>query len=590
MNKKKNNNLHCITKDKKKNNNLHCITKDNNNNNNNNLHCITKDNNNNLHCITKDDDNNLHCITKDNNSTVLLDKTKILNKNNDIITNTENLWINKYKPILISDIIGNKEQISTFKKWLCDIKINKCQSILISGNQGLGKTLTIKLILEENNYIVRIINPNDIKDHRIYDDFNDYYNFINSIYSKINFKNNKNNKIALIFDETENITLTSEKKYVMDIYKNNNKLKSFPLIFISNNQHSKLLNDLKKNCLEINFKFPSNSELSTLIFNILNKENIKLENNIDPDILLNKIIIFSQYDIRRLINILQELSYHLINNTITNNNIDEFINKSRKKNIDIGLFESTEKILNNYLDYETIIKLYESEKVLLPLMIHENYIKKILSIKNDPIKNDLIKNEPIKNELIKYENEDGMQIYNDKNWHNIIYNIVKISDSLSRGDNIETSIYTDQNWYLQTIHGFYTCINTSFWINKNKNNLKKNKVNPFDECSKFNINNIKFSADLNKTSLKNINRKNILNLSKIINNKSNQEILMLNKICNYFIENNQEKKLINKLNGYNKDISIKEIELCLKIDKTTEFNILASKDKKRISKQIHGLI
>ena len=116
----------------------------------------------------------------------------------------------------ISEIIGNKEQINIFKKWLNDIKINKCQSILISGNQGLGKTLTIKLILEENNYIVRIINPNDIKDHRIYDDFNDYYNFINSIYSKINFKNNKNKKIALIFDETENITLTSEKKYVMD--------------------------------------------------------------------------------------------------------------------------------------------------------------------------------------------------------------------------------------------------------------------------------------------------------------------------------------------------------------------------------------
>ena len=30
--------------------------------------------------------------------------------------------------------------------------------------------------------------------------------------------------------------------------------------------------------------------------------------------------------------------------------INEFIEKSREKNIDIGLFDSTEKILNNYLD------------------------------------------------------------------------------------------------------------------------------------------------------------------------------------------------------------------------------------------------
>jgi hypothetical protein len=127
---------------------------------------------------------------------------------------------------------------------------------------------------------------------------------------------------------------------------------------------------------------------------------------------------------------------------------------------------------------------------------------------------------------------------------------------------------------LQNIHGFYTCLNTSFWINKDKFNYKIQNED------------IKFSSDLNKTSLKNINRKNIVNLSKIINNKSNQEILMLNKICNHLIHVNKENELIHILNGYSKEISIKEIELCLKIDKTTEFNTLASKDKKRITKQM----
>jgi len=449
------------------------------------------------------------------------------------------LWINKYKPLTLNNIIGNVNQIKSIKEWLINLSNNKNQGIIISGNQGLGKTLTIKLLLNELNYIPRIINPNEIKDHRILDDFNDYYNFVNSVYSKINFKDNKINKIALIFDETENITLTSEKKYIMDIFKNNNKVKSFPLIFISNNQHSKLLNDLKKSCKEILFVNPTNEELVHLIKNISSAEKIIWEN----DNLINKLILFAQNDIRRLINLFQELSYHLLNGRVTNLKMDEFIEKSREKNIDIGLFDSTERILNNYLDYETIIKLYESEKVLLPLMIHENYLKKILNKSKD-------------------------------SWQNIIYNIVKVSDSLSRGDNIETSIYTDQNWYLQNIHGFYTCLNTSFWICKNISNYKINKED------------IKFSSDLNKTSLKNINRKNIINLSKIINNKSNNEILMLNKICNHLIQEGKEEEPLKILNGYNKDISIKEIELCLKIDKTTEFNTLASKDKKRINKQI----
>jgi replication factor C subunit 1 len=461
------------------------------------------------------------------------------------VMNTE-LWINKYKPQDINQIIGNTEQIKKFKEWLMNLSQNKSQGIIISGNQGLGKTLTIKLILEKLNYIVRIINPNEIKDHRILDDFYDYYNFVNSIYSKIQFNDMKSKKIVLIFDETENITLTSEKKYIMDIYKENNKNKSFPLIFISNNQHSKLLNDLKKGCMEINFNSPSNEELIGLIKKISAKENIVWEN----DKYINKLICLSQNDIRRLINIFQELSYHMMRNNnkwyITDSIINEFINKSREKNIDIGLFDSTGRILNNYLDYDTIMKLYESEKVLLPLMIHENYLKKILNKTKDK-------------------------------WSNIIGNIVKISDSLSRGDNIETSIYTDQNWYLQNIHGFYTCLNTSYWINKKTNNHSNYKIEP---------ENIKFSSDLNKTSLKNINRKNIINLSKIVNNKTNVEILMLNKICNHLIQNNKEDELIKILNGYNKDITIKEVELCLKIDKTTEFNTLASKDKKRITKQI----
>lgn len=156
------------------------------------------------------------------------------------------LWINKYKPSNINNVIGNTSAINLIKSWLNNIN-NHSQSIIITGNQGIGKTHIIKLILEEYNYIIRIINPSDIKDHRILDDFNDYYNHKNSIYSKINFNNNNmNRKIALVFDEIENITLNSEKKYVMNIYKENNKSKSFPLIFISNNQHSKLLNDLKK--------------------------------------------------------------------------------------------------------------------------------------------------------------------------------------------------------------------------------------------------------------------------------------------------------------------------------------------------------
>jgi len=449
----------------------------------------------------------------------------------------ETLWVNKYRPNSLQQIIGHKNQIKKIKDWLQSLKLKaKNNAIIISGNHGIGKTLTVKLILEDSGYIVRIINPSEIKDFRNLDDFDEYYNQNNSIISKLNFYDNKN-KVALIFDETENISLNSEKKYIMDIFKENNKTNSFPLVFISNNQHSKLLNDLKKNCEEIRFYSPSTLEIKNLIKHISLNEKFLISDNEE---LYEKIINYSQFDIRRLINILQELSFHF-KEILTAGSLEEFFEKSRKKNVDVGLYEATGKLINQYLDHETIFKLYESEKVLLPLMIHEHYIKKILSHSNQP-------------------------------WEKIIYSLVKTSDSISRGDNIETSIYTDQNWYLQNIHGFYTCLNTSFWINR------------YSSGQKLSSDKMKFSSDLNKTSLKNINRKNINNLLKIVPNKSIEEIIFINQLANNFIKNNYEDKLITILQSYKKDITVKELELFLKIDKTQEFTTLTSKEKKKISK------
>jgi len=105
----------------------------------------------------------------------------------------DKLWVNKYRPKYLNEVIGNKDQIDNIKKWILNLNTNKNQAIIISGIHGIGKSLTIKLIFEELNYLIRIIYPNEIKDHRSYDDFNDYHNFTNSIYSKIYFESFKSN-------------------------------------------------------------------------------------------------------------------------------------------------------------------------------------------------------------------------------------------------------------------------------------------------------------------------------------------------------------------------------------------------------------
>ena len=91
---------------------------------------------------------------------------------------------------------------------------------------------------------------------------------------------------------------------------------------------------------------------------------------------------------------------------------------------------------------------------------------------------------------------------------------------------------------------------------------------------------------MNKTSLKNINRKNISNLTKIVSKKSIFEILMLCKLTNELLNKKQSQIIINILKKYKKDIDIKDVELCLKIDKTIDFMILSTKDKKELNNLI----
>ena len=442
-----------------------------------------------------------------------------------------NHFTEKYSPKTVNEIVGNKSSISKYDKWIKNIKDRNENFLIISGKNGIGKTIISKILLDSYDYQPIIIYPEDIKNYRQNDEFNDFYNLENSINKKINFKNVKTKKIALIFDDTETITLTSEKKYIMNIFKNKIN-SSIPIIFICNNNHSKLLNDLKKNCQEIKFYSPSSYDLKSFIKKICKSEKIKIENDDNIDTLIE----LSQYDIRRLLNLLEDFSYNY--KSLSTKNITKFNKQTLLKDTNIGLYEATGKLLNEELDFDDIYKVYESEKVLLPLMIQENYYKKICNSKNS-----------LKQKLDS---------------------IVSISDSISFGDNVETSIYTDQNWYLQEIHGFFTCIKPSKLSNEFNHKLLG--------CS------INFSSDLNKTSLKNINKKNINNLQKIIGNKSVEEILSLCKLTNYCFEKDNFNIIIDTLKYYKSKLDIKDIELCLKIDKTIEFITLKTKDKKKIIK------
>jgi len=216
---------------------------------------------------------------------------------------------------------------------------------------------------------------------------------------------------------------------------------------------------------------------------------------------------------------------------------EQYINDTCGKNQDIDLFTSARFLLTQYENIDKCMKLYEIEKVLLPLTIHQNYIKILLN-----------------------NYDDNTNKYIDI-----------ISDAFSTGDIIENYIYGEQNWDLQEVHGYYTCILPSYIMNKN---TSKKYVQ------------LDFSSDLNKTSIKNINKKNIINASKCFNKMDIYDYININKIFMFLIMSEHIQKMIDMIKNYHP--SMEDIESILKIDKMKTCKIQLTTKQKKELKNILG--
>lgn len=476
------------------------------------------------------------------------------------------LWTEKYKPKSISELTTNSTSIKIIYSWLAEFEKTKKEALkniigkkqkkeknddntknkknkkmsyksclLITGGHGVGKSVSMEVILSELKYNVQTLDIKILKSGK------NVKEVINKIMISSNIlnviKGDESKKIAILIDEIESITSAAEKNCILALQKLNDTYWYCPIIFISNNQHNKLLSEIKKTSLEIRMWPPFPSDMKKILLRIIKNENIKIKS----ENVITKILNHSQNDIRRLIFTLQDIKYAFDNNIITLEMMEEYCILSKRKDVDIDLYKATEGLLYDYKGIDECLRFFESEKVLLPLMINQNYGKSVIANYN-----------------------------NDNDRHKLIQ---KISESLSTGDVIENYIYGDQNWDMQEIHGFYTCVAPSYYLCSGiKNEPKRVSLD--------------FAADLNKTSIKKINKKNINNTDKCFKNMNIFDYIYINKIIRKLISNNKIEECVVLLKDYN--IKLEYIESLLKIDKIKDTKTsLTSKQKNEISKYIN---
>lgn len=418
----------------------------------------------------------------------------------------------KYAPQHLSNIIGNKEIIKYIKNWLetyedvknflkskgllkksskgrkkklvditdKDIEYSKRRgNLLISGSHGCGKSTIALLILKEYNYEVINLNSLDLKT-KIDTDLMSKF--------EMNYKTEDDKSPILLIDELESVITLNDKNGVFNIIKENNYKRWMPIIIITNNKHNKQLTEAKKFSNEVKIYSPYQSEIVRWVSDICDNENINMSNQV-----INKFVEYCQNDMRKVLIQLDELKINYGSKIISSELLSSFMDIMKEKDLDFDLYKATNKILTDYKYLDKSLELYETEKVLMPLMIFENYHK-----------------------FVKKE----------------VYS--KILNNLSIGDILENYIYGEQNWDLLELHGIISCCIPSYLTTKYSNGIKNGKL--------------EFAIDLNRTSVKKMNKKKIIktnnslnkNSYKNIRNKSIDEFIYMGEIMDKI---NEERKI-----------------------------------------------
>jgi hypothetical protein len=260
--------------------------------------------------------------------------------------------------------------------------------------------------------------------------------------------------------------------------------------------------------------------------------------------LYKELIEHSRRDLRLLVTNLQTIKELFGNKVFGPEQFAEFIQISKVKDQDLGIFEATRKLLYSYENIDEVIRIFETEKTIIPLMIQHHYVN-FLGNRNFPL-------------------------------------IKQISNSLSRGDVVENYIYEHNIYDIRDTQAFHQCVKPSYIIS---NCLNPNKT-PND---KLPTKPLGFPLDLNKTSIKFINyTKNIVPSNEHFKNMKLDDYIYLNKILRGLLETENYNKINELIQGYNIDIN--GIESVLKINKLNgEKFTISTKMKKALTKNCEDI-
>jgi len=207
------------------------------------------------------------------------------------------LWVEKYRPTLIKDVIGNEEAKILFVEWLGNKRRTK-KAVLLYGPPGVGKTTLVNAAANEYNFRIIEMNASDTRSEKA---VTRIANPATSFTGLDKFSSEIKGNI-LFMDEIDGIAGNEDRGGVNAIIKIIENTRA-PIIMAANDVEIEKLRPLKKVCTLIRFQPTRIPLIIMALKSICEQEHVKYE-----FVALEKIAVNSQGDVRSAINDLQGLS------------------------------------------------------------------------------------------------------------------------------------------------------------------------------------------------------------------------------------------------------------------------------------------
>jgi len=296
------------------------------------------------------------------------------------------LFVDKYKPVRSSDLIGNPSVIKQLRDHLLNWDHIKNQTgkgrnapkkgVLLSGQPGIGKTSAINVIARELGYNTIEFNASDTRSKKSLQNvisqslnnrtMTDFFATKKKGTDKPSLVAKGKTKNLIIMDEVDGMS-SGDRGGCQELV-GYIQTSMIPIICICNDRHNQKLKTLANYCLDLKFRKPTSKQVSSRLFSIARREGY----NVDMPT-IEKLADGTNGDIRQMLHLLQFWRTVDSSQKLSFGEVKDKL-QSANKDVTMGPWDVTPKLFYSGTNVQQGISYYFTDYGLIPLMVQENYL------------------------------------------------------------------------------------------------------------------------------------------------------------------------------------------------------------------------